>query len=75
LIYEYTFKWLNGTKPISVKFSAIPRVGKQTIYLGSGAPPREATSALVTLTFVGRRTTREVLVPLNQDTKIIRAPF
>jgi hypothetical protein len=74
-IYGYSYRWHNGTSPISGKSSIGIGTGQETIYLGSRVPPKEATAALVTITFLNGKTTREVLVPLGQDTKIIKATF
>jgi len=74
-IYGVSFRWHDGKKPISSNKSIGNGHGWETVYLGAQGPPREAKSALVTITFLYGKTTREVLVPLSGDTKIIRAPF
>ena len=74
-IYGVSFRWHDGKKPISSNRTVGNGNGWETLYLGAQGPPREATSVLVTITFLNGKTTREVLVPLSQDTKIIRAPF
>lgn len=74
-IKAYSYQWHNGTGTISGTLSASSPNGWGTIYLGSFAPPKAATGALMTFTFVDGRKTRSVLIPLSQPTATIRAPF
>lgn len=74
-IRAYTYQWHNGTKTISGTMSGSGGTGWSIVYLGSRMPPAGATGALMTFTFDNGKTTRSVLVPLNQPSTTIRAPF
>lgn len=73
-IASYEFRWSDGKNPISGRMSTSSAVG-WSIAFNWLKPPKEATEAIVNITFTNGKSIRNVKVPLSGSLGTVRVPF